>query len=178
MNDAILLSIDQVRFLYSRRKRMRIYGIGISADSSGRLIVTEMPSSVTLFHRPQNGRPAIWDFPFSGFTIYQNTAEIPDLVAFHFLIVQDRSRVRRVGDVLNAITSDESSSEILAVAAKQAKDASDLIASVSRSVCSLLEGITESESAVENEIDDKIFGKHGPTQTRVFAKSDLREDVS
>ena len=121
MNDAILLSIDRVRFLYPESKRMKIYGIGIAADSSGRLIVSEMPSSVHLVHRPHSNRPAVWDFPYSGFTIYQKTGGIPDIVTFHFLIIQDRSRKRRVGDILSLITRDENGKGLLTTAAGAAK---------------------------------------------------------
>lgn len=119
MNDAILLTIDRIKFLYRRRKRMQIYGIGIAADNTGRLVVSEMPSSAKLFHRPKLDLPAVWDFGFTGYPIYQKTGGIPDIVAFHFIIVRDKSSTRRVGALLDTVYNDNDSKKILTDTAKK-----------------------------------------------------------
>lgn len=173
MNDSVLLTIDQIEFLFRRRKRMKIYGIGISADNSGRLVVSEMPSSATLYHRPKSGRPAVWDFAFSGYPIYQKTGGIPDIVAFHFLIVRDKSSTRRVGQILSAIHGNKEAQGVLKTAATKARKAGGSVVAIGQ-VVQLLVPVVGLVGEILTSTRDEVLQPISGAQ--FFDTSDLSED--
>lgn len=102
-NDAMIVAIDQIRFTYPRGKRMAVYAVAITADNTGKVMVTEPPSSSRIWHRPKIGKPAVWDFAGDGYAIYQKTGGLPDFVVSHLLIVRDKSGKREAGAVIKEI---------------------------------------------------------------------------
>lgn len=118
-NDAMIVSVDSIKFTYPKAKTMRVYAVGVAGDNSGKVMVTEPPSSAFVNHRPKRGRPAIWDFAFDGYPIYQKTGGIPDIILFHLLIVRDRSKERRVGEIIQAVVADPSSKQVTEGVGKQ-----------------------------------------------------------
>lgn len=102
-NDAIILSLDSLKFTWTAVRTMRAYLVGIAADNLGTVQVMEPPSSTFVKHRPLLGRPFSWPLAFDGFAFYQRTGGLPDIVAFSLMIVRDRRAARRAGEVLSSI---------------------------------------------------------------------------
>ena len=117
-NDAMILGIDEIRFTYPRAKKMRVYAVGIAADNTGKVLVTEPPSSALIRHRPKIGRPAVWDFGGDGYMIYQKTGGLADIIAAHLLIVRDRSASRRAGDIVKAVSHSDAARESIKLASQ------------------------------------------------------------
>jgi hypothetical protein len=112
-NNAMIVSVDRIRFTWPRSKKMRVYAVGIAADNRGKVVVTEPPGSASIRHLPSRNRPSEWDFFGDGYPIYQRTGGLPDIVAAHLLIVRDRRRVRDSGEVIEAIYRDERAQEVM-----------------------------------------------------------------
>lgn len=106
-NDAMLLAVDMIRFTYPRRKRMRVYAVGIAADNKGKVMVTEPPSSAMVRHRPKLGKPAIWDFGGDGYSLYHRTGGLADIIVAHLLIVRDRSGTRQAGGIVREVSESD-----------------------------------------------------------------------
>jgi hypothetical protein len=102
-NDAMLLAVDQIRFTYLRAKKMRVYAIGIAADNTGKVLVTEPPASAAIKHKPKQNRPAVWDFGGDGYPIYQKTGGLPDIIVAHLIIARDRHGQRKAGEIIKAV---------------------------------------------------------------------------
>lgn len=104
-NDAMLIGVNQIRFTYLRAKKMRVYAVGIAADNTGKVLVTEPPASAAIKHNPKRGRPAVWDFGGDGYPIYQKTGGLPDIVVAHLLVVRDRHGMRKAGEIVKAVAT-------------------------------------------------------------------------
>ena len=115
-NDAMLLSVDAIRFKSQKGFRKRLYAVGIAADNRGKIVVSEPPASTRVTHRPAKGRPGIWDFAFDGYSLYHRTGGLPDIVLFHLLIVRDRTPTRQAGSTILAIKKDRAAAKVLAAA--------------------------------------------------------------
>src|SRR5690606_38902812 len=102
-NDAMIIAVDRIRFLWPRAKKMTLYAVGIAGDNRGKVLVTEPPSLTTIKHVPRAARPAVWEFGGDGYPIYQRTGGLPDIVVAHLLIVRSRSRTRRAGEIVSAV---------------------------------------------------------------------------
>jgi len=120
-NDAMLITVDRIRFLLPRSKKMRVYAVGIAADNRGKVIVTEPPSSANVRHLPKQGRPSEWDFAGDGYPIYQRTGGLPDIVAAHLIVVRDRSGLRRAGEVVRAVAMDKAAKRVISQASAALK---------------------------------------------------------
>jgi hypothetical protein len=117
-NDAMIVGIDEIRFTYPKAKKMRVYAVGIAADNTGKVLVTEPPASAHIRHRPKIGRPAVWDFGGDGYMVYQKTGGLADLIAAHLLIVRDRSATRRAGDIVKAVSESDAANKAMKVASQ------------------------------------------------------------
>jgi hypothetical protein len=155
-NDAMLVAVDNIRFMYPRAKRMRVYAIGVAADNTGKVLVTEPPASVAIRHRPKQDRPAVWDFAGDGYPIYQKTGGLPDIIVAHLLVVRDRRGTRRAGDIIKAVGASS--------AAKSAiKEASMALASLSiggvpaASVVGLILPIAQLVGDIVSQQKDKVL---------------------
>ena len=104
-NDAMLLSVDEIRFTSNDGFRKRFYLVGIVADNLGKVVVTEPPSSTIVSHKPNRSRSGIWNFPGDGYSLYHRTGGLPDLLVWHVLIVRDRSAKRRAGKTIQEIVN-------------------------------------------------------------------------
>ena len=104
-NDAMLLSVDEIRFTSKDGFRKRFYLIGIVADNLGKVVVTEPPGSTIVNHRPNRSRNGIWNFPGDGYSLYHRTGGLPDLLVWHLLIVRDKSARRRAGKTIQEIAN-------------------------------------------------------------------------
>jgi hypothetical protein len=104
-NDAMLLSVDEIRFTSPKGFRRRFYAVGIVADNLGKVVVTEPPASTVVRHRPNKGKPGVWDFPGDGYSLYQRTGGLPDIILAHLLIVRDKGATRRVGETIQEIAA-------------------------------------------------------------------------
>ena len=107
-NDAMLLTVDAIRFTSQQGFQKRFYVVGIVADNFGKVVLTEPPASSLVKHRPGRGKPATWDFALDGYSLYHRTGGLPDIVLFHLLVVRDRSATRRAGSTIQAIVKDGS----------------------------------------------------------------------
>lgn len=122
-NNAMIVSVDRIRFTWQRSKKMRVYAVGIAADNKGKVIVTEPPGSTSIRHMPSRNRPSQWDFMGDGYPIYQRTGGLPDIVVAHLLIVRDRRRVRKTGEIIRAITGDSAAQGVIKDASSALKKA-------------------------------------------------------
>lgn len=104
-NDAMIVTIDAIDFLWPRAKKMHIYAVGITADNRGKVLVTEPPSSTSIKHVPKAGRPARWDFAGDGYPIYQRFGGLPDIVVAHLLVVRSRQKARRAGEIVKEVAA-------------------------------------------------------------------------
>jgi hypothetical protein len=120
-NNAMIIAIDRIRFLFPRSKKMRVYAVGIVADNKGKVIVTEPPSAVQIRHLPKKGRPAEWDFAGDGFAIYQRTGGLPDIIVAHLLVVRDRSGARKSGEIIQAVAGNATAKDVIGKASKALK---------------------------------------------------------
>ena len=112
-NDAMMITVDKIRFTYPTKKKMRVYAVGVAADNRGKVLVTEPPGSTAIRHNPKAGRPAVWDFGGDGYPIYHRTGKLAEIIAAHVLIVRDRSATRRAGEIVQEIgRSDEAKATI------------------------------------------------------------------
>ena len=102
-HDAMMITVDKIRFTYLRKKKMRVYAVGIAADNRGKVLVTEPPGSAAIRHNPKAGRPAVWDFGGDGYPIYHRTGELAEIIALHLLIVRDRRATREAGEIVKEI---------------------------------------------------------------------------
>ncbi len=115
-NDAMLLSVDEMRFTSPKGFKRRFYAVGIVADNLGKVVVTEPPASTVVRHRPNKGKPGRWDFPADGYSLYHRLGGLPDIIVAHLLIVRDRGGARRVGETIQEIAgSDAAKNTIKAV---------------------------------------------------------------
>lgn len=122
-NNAMIVSVDRIRFLWRRSKKMRVYAVGIAADNKGKVIVTEPPGSASIRHMPKRDRPSEWDFFGDGYPIYQRTGGLADIIVAHLLIVRDRRRVRESGEIIQAISGDDDALEVISDASSVLKKA-------------------------------------------------------
>jgi hypothetical protein len=120
-NNAMIIAIDRIRFLWPRSKKMRVYAVGIAADNRGKVIVTEPPSAAAIRHMPKRGRPSEWDFAGDGFPIYQRTGGLPDIVVAHLLIVRDRSGTRKGGEIVKAVSANATAKGVIGKASTALK---------------------------------------------------------
>lgn len=102
-NDAILLTADQLKFSWPTFRRFRAYLIGVAADNKGTVQITEYPGKHQIIHRPLAGRHHVWDFGFDGYMVYNKTGGLPDIVAYSLLIVRDRGRARKAGEIITKL---------------------------------------------------------------------------
>jgi hypothetical protein len=102
-NDAILLAADQLKFNWPTFRRFRAYLIGVAADNKGTVQITEYPGKHQIIHRPLVGRSHVWDFGFDGYMLYNKTGGLPDIVAYSLLIVRDRGRARKAGEIITKL---------------------------------------------------------------------------
>lgn len=105
-NDAILLAADRLEFTWPTYRRFRAYLIGVAADNRGTVQITEYPGKHQIIHRPNVGRSHVWDFGFDGYMVYNKTGGLPDIVAYSLLIVRDRGRARRAGEIIKTLLED------------------------------------------------------------------------
>ena len=112
-NDAMIIAVDQIRFTYLKKKKMRVYAVGIAADNRGKILVTEPPASASIRHNPKAGRPAIWDFGGDGYPIYQRTGDLADIMAAHLLVVRDRGGARKAGDIVRAVSENSDAQNVI-----------------------------------------------------------------
>ena len=115
-NDAMIVAIDQIRFTYMKSKRMAVYAVAITADNTGKVMVTEPPSCSRIWHRPKKGKPAVWDFAGDGYAIYQKTGGLPDFVVSHLLIVRDKSGKREAGAIIKEIGKSDAAKQTIDLA--------------------------------------------------------------
>jgi len=83
-NDAMMITVDKIRFTYPTKKKMRVYAVGVAADNRGKVLVTEPPGSTAIRHNPKAGRPAVWDFGGDGYPIYHRTGKLAEIM-YHCL---------------------------------------------------------------------------------------------
>jgi hypothetical protein len=122
----MIIAIDRIRFMWPKSKKMRLYAVGITADNKGKILVTEPPSSVQIRHLPKAGRPAEWDFGGDGYPIYQRTGGLADVVVAHLLIVRSRARLRRAGEIVQAVAGDPATKSAIDQASKALKTAKNV----------------------------------------------------
>lgn len=122
-NDAMLVTLDRIRFNWPRSKKMRVYAVGIAADNRGKVLVTEPPGTAQIRHLPRKGRPSQWDFAGDGYPIYQRTGGLPDIVVAHLLIVRDRRGARRAGEIIRAVLGDKQAQSAIGTASAALKKA-------------------------------------------------------
>ena len=115
-NDAIILSLDTLKFRWTAARTMRAYLIGVAADNLGTVQVTEALTSTRIKHRPNLGRPFSWPLGFDGQIIYQRTGGLPDIVRYSLVVVRDRFAVRRAGEILSKIANNAEFKRIVAAA--------------------------------------------------------------
>jgi hypothetical protein len=120
-NDAMIIAIDRIRFMWPRSKKMRVYAVGIAADNRGKVVVTEPPSTTEIRHMPKKGRPSEWDFAGDGYPIYQRTGGLPDIIVAHLLVVRDKSGTRKSGEIIKAVTSDAAAKDTIGKASEALK---------------------------------------------------------
>lgn len=112
-NDAMIVAVDRIKFNWAKPKRMNVYAVGVAADNNGHVLVTEPPGSARIRHRPRAGRPAIWDFAGDGFPVYQATGGLPDILVAHLLVVRDRGGLRRVGEIVKAVSKSDAAKKTI-----------------------------------------------------------------
>jgi len=119
-NDALLINVDQIRFGFPKKKKMKVYALGLAADNLGKIILTSPPAVTPILHRPKLGRPAVWDFGGDGYSIYQRVGGLDglDFIAAHLIVVRDRSNLRNTGDLLSKLSESDKVKE----AAKKASE--------------------------------------------------------
>lgn len=122
-NNAMIVSVDRIRFTWERSKKLRVYAVGIAADNRGKVIVTEPPGSTSIRHMPSRNRPSEWDFFGDGYPIYQRTGGLPDIIVAHLLIVRDRRRLRNSGEIIQAISADEAAQNVISDASSALRKA-------------------------------------------------------
>ena len=122
-NDAMLVTLDRIRFTWPRSKKMRVYTVGIAADNRGKILVTEPPSTAHVRHLPRKGRPSEWDFAGDGYPVYQRTGGLPDIIVAHLLIVRDRRGARKAGEIIRAVHSDKQARSAIGTASAALKKA-------------------------------------------------------
>jgi len=110
--DAMMITIDEIRFTYRRPRLFRAYALCVAADNEGHIYISEFPDSKKVRHRPRR-RPEVWDFAFDGFSVYQKTGGIPDFVVFDVILVKDRRATRKVGEILSALRGMDGFDELL-----------------------------------------------------------------
>jgi len=115
-NDAMVLNVEKVTFHYNVFKKMRVYAVAISADNIGKVLLTEPPSSAVMHHRPRIGKPAVWDFGFDGYPIYQRTGGLAELVVFHLMIIRQKEAARRAGEIIKRVAGSEAVSGLVSSA--------------------------------------------------------------
>ncbi len=125
-NDAMIIAVDRIRFLWPRAKKMTLYAVGIAGDNRGKVLVTEPPSLTTIKHVPRAARPAVWEFGGDGYPIYQRTGGLPDIVVAHLLIVRSRSRTRRAGEIVSAVAKSDEAKSVMETASSALKTAGGL----------------------------------------------------
>jgi hypothetical protein len=158
-NDAIILSLDTLKFRWTTARTMRAYLIGVAADNLGTLQVTEALTSTRIKHRPNIGRPFEWPLGFDGHILYQRTGGLPDIVRYSLVMVRDRFAARRAGQILQKIAADEqfkkvvASAEALATAAGPAGVALGLLAPVMSIIGNVLK---DAKDSVLDTIDGGI----------------------
>ena len=84
-NDAMLLTVDAIRFTSPKGFQKRFYVVGIVADNFGKFVLTDPPASSLEKHRPGKGKPATWDFAIDAYSLYHRTGALPDVILFHLL---------------------------------------------------------------------------------------------
>lgn len=130
-NDAMIVTIDAIDFLWPKRKTMHIYAVGITADNRGKVLVTEPPSSTTIKHVPKAGRPARWDFAGDGFPIYQRFAGLPDFIVAHLLIVRSKDKIRKAGEIVKEVAKSNAAKSAIENASEALKKTRGALASTS-----------------------------------------------
>ncbi len=121
------ISIDEMRFTTIKGWKKRLYAVAIAADNLGKVVVTEPPASVVIRHRPNKGRPGLWDFAGDGFSIYHRLGGLPDIIFAHLMVVRDKGGTRRAGETIKEIAeSDAAKSTISTVSNKLASAAAGL----------------------------------------------------
>lgn len=108
-NDAVILCADNIRFKWPTFKRFRSYIVAVAADNEGNIQVSEYPGKHQIVHKPNVGKPHVWDFGFDGHLIYNKTGGIPDVVAYSLILVRDRGRVRRAGEIMAGLADNHGS---------------------------------------------------------------------
>jgi hypothetical protein len=127
-NDAMIIAIDRIRFAWPKSKKMRLYAVGIVADNRGKVLVTEPPGTADIRHVPKAGRPAEWDFGGDGYMIYQRTGGLADIIAAHLLVVRSRAKLRRAGEIIQAVAGDSDAKSVIDTASKALKGAKGALA--------------------------------------------------
>jgi hypothetical protein len=130
-NDAMIVTVDRIDFLWPRSKKMHIYAVGITADNTGKVIVTEPPSSTTIKHVPNAGRPAKWDFAGDGYPIYQRFGGLADIVVAHLLIVRSRAKSRRAGEIVKEVAESSAANQAIEGASKALQNIKGALAATS-----------------------------------------------
>lgn len=165
--DAAVITVDDV--VFSMRRRMNGYGyaLAMAADNTGHIFISEFPERRKIRHRPRLGRKARWDFAFDGFSIYQKTGGLPDIVVFWLMIVKDRKAARKAGEVLTLIASD-SDFEAVTKAASVALKGSAVGTLITEAVGPVLNLIGKHLKKVDDRLIDSIGGT-------VIVDSELRK---
>jgi hypothetical protein len=155
-NDAMMITVDRIRFMWPRSTKMRVYAVGIAADNRGKVIVTEPPSAANVRHMPKKGRPSEWDFAGDGYPLYQRTGGLPDIIAAHLLVVRDRSGLRKGGEIIQALAADTTAKRIIGKASGALKK-SGSGGLAAASALGLLLPVAETVGAIIGKQRDKII---------------------
>ncbi|MEE9382106.1 MAG: hypothetical protein V3V08_01665 [Nannocystaceae bacterium] len=151
-NDAIILSVDSLKFSWRLGRTMKAYLIGIAADNLGTLQITESLTSTRIKHRPILGRPFSWPLGHDGFVLYQRTGGLPDVVRYSLVIVRDRFTARKVGSILKKIAADQEFKQIVRTATTLAAGAAG--ANVALGLLAPAMGVV---GRVLREMNDKVL---------------------
>ncbi len=154
-NDAMIVTIDRIDFLWPRNKKVHIYAVGIAADNMGQVLVTEPPSSTTVRHMPKADRPAKWDFAGDGYPIYQRFGGLADIVVAHLLVVRSRARARRAGEIVKEVSQSSEAKEIIESASKALQHAKGVLAATS--ALSLVLPVAELVSGIVAKRKDSVI---------------------
>ena len=171
-NDAISVAIDQIKFKGHKSRKMRVYAVAVVADNLGKIVITEPRAARRIRHKPKKGLNAVWDFAGDGFDIYHRMGGLPDLIKGEFMVVRDHSGIRKVGEVVQGIASNEAAKTAISEAAKNVPfvGPSGVIGAAVNSIGSLL-------AAKKDTILESVQGSLALTPDR-RGKDELEDTVT
>lgn len=113
-SNSVILTVDDLRFKWSTYRNFFAYLVTVAVDNRGVLHVFETPGRKRVVHRPNLGKPAVWDGGHDGILAYRNVGEVPSVIAYSITLVRDRGRARAAGEILDRVRNSREFGDIVA----------------------------------------------------------------